>query len=199
MLFRSDAASDDGPPPWMDEAPPEDSYDFAAADPGDDDLPTPRAASQSAAPVASAPAAPAARAERIEVRRTPSGDRWAEVVAALTDGGKVVALVRELALQAELQSVDGDVWRLVVERESLRAQPLLEKLQAQVREVLNQPALRLEAVAGVAQDSPARREAELTQRRQWEAEEVFQGDPLVRGLLARFDSARIVAGSIRPQ
>jgi DNA polymerase-3 subunit gamma/tau len=192
-----DAAADDGPPPWMDEAPPEDGYDFAAADTGDDDLPMPRASATP--PAASAPAAPAARAERIEVKRTPSGDRWAEVVAALTDGGKVVALVRELALQAELQSVDCDVWRLVVERESLRAQPLLEKLQAQVREVLNQATLRLEAVAGVAQDSPARREAELTQRRQWEAEEVFQGDPLVRGLLARFDSARIVAGSIRPQ
>ena len=58
--------------------------------------------------------------------------------------------------------------------------------------------IRLQAVAGVAQDSPALRETERLARRQREAEEVIQSDPLVQSLLAQFSTARIVPGSIKP-
>ena len=158
-----------------------------------------------ASPIATQATAPAVIQTIVQrVARTAMGDRWAAQVARLQADGLVQALVRELALQAELTAVDsladapGEVWRLTVEREPLRAQGLVDKLQAVMRQACGQPALRLEVAAGVAQDSPARREAEQIAQRQAEAERLIHEDPLVQAMLAQFSTARIVSGSIKP-
>ena len=143
-----------------------------------------------AAPRAVAPPADAALA-----------DRWAALVAELDRQQAIAALTRELALQADLVGVDESVsppcWRLRVAREALRAAPPREKLQAALAEHLGQ-ALRLEVEAGTALDSPALREAAERERRQHEAEQTIQQDPLVRELLSQYPTARIVPGSIKP-
>ena len=154
-----------------------------------------------AAPATSAPAPIAASADP-RVQRTALGDRWAEVVASLNSANAITALVRELAMQAELISIDaaeggGERWGLKVERETLRAPTLSEKLQAALVAHTGQN-IKIEASAGVPDDSPARRDAEAAALRQREAEAIIHNDPLVQAMLAQFSTARIVPGSIRP-
>ena len=193
----SPAASE--PPAWLDEVPPPDG-ELAAP------------------PVAATPQrnGPARGVVELEVRdsapqlltpemQTALGDRWAEAVARLNHKQAINALVRELAMRAELVAADAaaepggpECWRLRVERESLRTAPLREKLQAALDEHLDAPAPRIELVAGVAVDSPARRETADKERRQREAEQAIHDDPLVREVLAQFKTARIVPGSIKP-
>jgi len=113
--------------------------------------------------------------------------------------GDVLALVRELALQAECAAIDGDDARirLRVERESLRHPAHAEKLQAALAALLGH-AVALEVEAGAVGDTPARREQRLREQRQREAEALIRDDPLVRELTAQFKTARIVPGSIKP-
>ena len=169
--------TDPEPPPWVDEAPPDEAEPLTTA----------------AAPVADSrqPAPPE------PILRTPLGDRWAAVVARLVERQAVTALVRELAVQGELVAIDASTWRLRVERESLRAAPLRDKLQASLAELLGEP-VQLETESGVAADSPARRDAAERERRQREAEQIIHGDPLVQELMGQFKTARIVPGSIKP-
>jgi DNA polymerase-3 subunit gamma/tau len=119
----------------------------------------------------------------------------------LTRQGAIAALVRELAMQAELVQRSGvggrTVWRLRVERESLRATALRDKLQAVLQPVLGEP-VDLELVAGQAQDSPALREAATRAQAQQQAELTITADPVVRDLMTQFKTARIVPGSIKP-
>ncbi|HEX7383224.1 MAG TPA: DNA polymerase III subunit gamma/tau [Burkholderiaceae bacterium] len=154
------------------------------------------APAETASPVAAAPAAPGSPPAAAVADRSPA-DRWAEVVARLIEAGAVAALVRELALQAQCVAIDGERWRLRVERESLRTPALADKLQAALAALLGAP-LRLEVEAGVASDSPALREAALRERRQHEAERIIQDDPLVQSMLQQFKTARIVPGSVKP-
>lgn len=102
-------------------------------------------------------------------------------------------------MQAELVALDEPAgrWRLRVERESLRAIALRDKLQAALAEALGTP-VALELEAGVAADSPARRDAAERERRQREAEQTIHNDPVVRELMSQFSTARIVPGSIKP-
>jgi DNA polymerase-3 subunit gamma/tau len=188
------------PPPWLDEAPPLDDDATVAT------LVRPEAvvreAPQREAAVAPVQAPAVAQPAPVTTfERTPLGDRWAGVVAGLAERSLVSALVRELAMQAELVAVqpqaEGELWQLRVERESLRAQPLRDKLQAAL-ETLMQPAPRLEIAAGAVQDTPARRDAAAREQRQREAEEIIRNDPLVRELSAQFKTARLVPGSIKP-
>jgi DNA polymerase-3 subunit gamma/tau len=191
-------AREDEPPPWMDEAPFEGEVVATASAPAP--TPTP---SKPQGPAANAvPPAAAAAPSQPALQRTPLGDRWAEVVAALVAGNAVTALARELAMQAELVQVDaddgsGERWMLRVERETLRAPTLSDKLQAALRAHTGR-ASRIEVVAGTPADSPARREAEAAAQRQRDAEAIIHGDPLVQAMLAQFSTARIVPGSIRP-
>lgn len=199
----------------MDEAPPLD-WDGAASEGGATDdagllLPptsrptsmpervAPAHQSRPAAPVAAATSAPA-----VAVARTALGDRWAELVAAMARAGSISALARELAMQAQLSAIEpladgaGELWRLTVERETLRAPGLADKLLLALKAATGQADLRLDVVAGVAQDSPARRDVEQTALRQAEAERLIHEDPLVQAMLAQFSTARIVPGSIKP-
>jgi DNA polymerase-3 subunit gamma/tau len=163
--------------------------------------------------VAPAVSAPAARYETAPTPvQTPAqtlpasahtalGDRWAGLVQRLCEQGAVTALVRELALQSGLREVDARSapprWQLVVERETLRAPALRDKLAAALAAEIGQP-VALDLEAGVPEDTPARREAAERQRRQAAAEETIRNDPVVRELMSQFKTARIVPGSIQP-
>jgi DNA polymerase-3 subunit gamma/tau len=135
------------------------------------------------------------------VQRTALGERWSDVIRPLIASGSIVALLRELALQAELVGIDqGDeppVWRLRVERESLRVDSLRDKLQAAVGAALGAP-VRLVIEAGAVQDTIARRDTEAREAAQRDAEQLIRSDPAVRELMAQFSTARIVPGSIKP-
>jgi DNA polymerase-3 subunit gamma/tau len=152
------------------------------------------------APVAQSTAVEAV--EAIEATADPAlGDRWTALVAGLIEAGSVQALARELAWSAALLVIDErstpPTWRLAVEREPLRNPVLRDKLAAALAEALGTP-LQLELVPGRADDSPARRDAAARARRQAEAEQAIQADPVVRELLATYPGARIVPGSIKP-
>ncbi|NML15389.1 DNA polymerase III subunit gamma/tau [Azohydromonas caseinilytica] len=197
---RSPSAALQEPPSWHDEVPPWDDEPGGwqpGAAPETEPADFPLADEPALAVPAASPARPQAAVEAApELAPTVLGERWTGVVQQL----RLVALVRELAMQAELVAVeeaDAPLWRLRVERESLRNPALCEKLQTALREVVH-PALRLEVEAGKAQDSPALREAAERDRRQRQAERIIQDDPLVQQMLQRYPTARIVPGSIKP-
>ncbi|MEO8156129.1 MAG: DNA polymerase III subunit gamma/tau [Rhizobacter sp.] len=132
---------------------------------------------------------------------TPEGDRWAEVVSQMVDAGSISALVRELAMQSQCLSVDDKaepaVWRLRVERETLRATAQRDKLQAALSELLKR-VVQLEVEHGAASDTPAQRAGAERARRQTEAEQIIHNDPLVQALMQQFKTARVVPGSVKP-
>jgi len=170
------------PPPWLDAPPADDEVS----------IPAPAPARADAAAAAS-PATPWVRTEW--------GDRWSDAVRPLIADGSIAALVREMALQAELVAIDQvegvECWRLRVEREALRAEPLRDKLQAALQASRQVP-LRLLVEPGVAGDSLSRRDAKAREDAQREAEQLIRDDPAVRELMRQFSTARIVPGSIKP-
>ncbi|HJV96639.1 MAG TPA: DNA polymerase III subunit gamma/tau C-terminal domain-containing protein, partial [Albitalea sp.] len=174
---RMTVAAEEPPPPWLD-APPEDDEPVQAT-------------------VAAKPAVAVARAPL----RSALGDRWTDAVEQMIQQGSIGAMVRELALQSQCMAIgqEGDtaVWRLRVERETLRAAAQRDKLQAALAQWLGQP-VRLELEAGVAEDSPALRANAERERRQREAEQIIHDDPLVQALMAQYKTARIVPGSVKP-
>jgi len=189
------------PPPWVDDVVPDDDagpalvelivpQEVRAADPESRAIRRPN-------PVL--PVLPVLAA----LQPTELGGQWAALIRPLVAAGSVSAMVRELALQAELLAVvaadgGGRRWRLRVERETLRAPALALKLAAALQSALDEPA-QLVVEAGVAQDSIGRRDAVAREAAQREAEQTIQDDPAVRELMAQFPTARIVPGSIKPQ
>ena len=171
----------DEPPPWLDA-------------PFEDEVPA-------AALVAREPAAPSFNAQPAAFTPTALGTRWSELVRAMNDAERISAFARELAMQAQCVALDEQdtpvVCRLRVERETLRAAAPCEKLQAALGDTL-QRAVRLEVEAGVADDSPARRDVTERARRQAQAEQIIHDDPLVQALMAQYKTARIVPGSVKP-
>jgi DNA polymerase-3 subunit gamma/tau len=124
-------------------------------------------------------------------------DRWQALVEQLSDAGTISTLTRELAWQSGLERIDGARWTLRVERETLRASALAERLAAALTDLLDQP-LMLDVQPGIPADSPARREAAAQARRLREAEQRIEADPLVEDLRANFPGAHFVPGSIKP-
>ena len=178
-------AVDPEPPPWLDE--------LNKADDGQADGATTRPSVKSQ---------PSTAAETQPVLRTALGERWSQLMRPVAAAGSVTAMVRELAWQSELIAVEpgsdgNEIWRLQVERETLRAPMLRDKLQAALQAAQTQP-LVLEVVAGTAHDTIARRELEARAAAQRQAEQTIQSDPTVVELMAHFRTARIVPGSIRP-
>ncbi|MEP6873436.1 MAG: DNA polymerase III subunit gamma/tau [Burkholderiales bacterium] len=179
------------PPPWLDA-------------PFEDDLPEPAAVGARepdsvghiAAPLAATPATSTAA-----FVPTALGERWAELVRLMSDAGSISAFARELAVQAQCIALDEAATPIAcslrVERDSLRASAPCEKLQAALAALLGR-AVRLDVQGGVAEDSPARREAAERARRQAQAEQIIHDDPLVQALMAQYKTARIVPGSIKP-
>jgi DNA polymerase-3 subunit gamma/tau len=89
------------------------------------------------------------------------------------------------------------VWRLRVERETLRAPAQRDKLQAALSQLAGN-AVRLELEPGPSEDSPALRAVAERERRQRVAEQTIHNDPLVQALMSQYKTARIVPGSIKP-
>ena len=131
----------------------------------------------------------------------PLSDRWAELVGQLQARGLIAALVRELAIQAQcIAHEDGgthSLWRLRVERESLRSDNLRERLAQALSDLLGHEA-RLELERGVAFNTPAQRDQVARELRQQRAEQLISGDPLVQQLMQQYPGARLVPGSIQP-
>ncbi len=189
------ARESDGPPPWVVDAwPPSD--DDTAAGPAPEPQPLPDTVEGGA----SAPSAATPAADGLAI--TALGELWSDTVRPLIRQGLIAALVRELALQAELVQVQpldggGRRWRLHVARETLRAQGLADKLLSAMQAVLAEP-VALDIEPGLATDSIALRDAAAREAAQQEAEALVHGDPLVKELMAQFRTARIVPGSIKP-
>ncbi len=131
----------------------------------------------------------------------PLSDRWAEIVGQLQARGLIAALVRELAIQAQcIAHEDGgahSLWRLRVERESLRSDNLRDRLAQALSELIGHEA-RLELERGVAFNTPAQRDQVARELRQQRAEQLISGDPLVQQLMKQYPGARLVPGSIHP-
>jgi len=188
------------PPAWLDEAPfegEEAAVDGTASMRPDDE---PGGNSPTASGRMPSPAAPAAPTVPALVP-TELGERWAQLVGQMAEAGRITALARELAMQSECIAVQESaggpaVWRLRVEREMLRAPAHRDKVQAALAEALGRP-VELVVELGAAADSPALRAAALRLRRQAEAEQIIQNDPLVQSLMQQFKTARIVPGSVR--
>ncbi|MBL8348857.1 MAG: DNA polymerase III subunit gamma/tau [Burkholderiaceae bacterium] len=183
------------PPPWLDEElPAEDSPADSGRSASPDDARTDgEPPARRTVPVT--PPVPALQA-------TALGDQWAATVRPLLAAGSVTALVRELALQAELLAVapraeGGRRWRLRVERETLRNPALAAKLGVALQDALGE-ATEVDVEAGVALDSIARRDGAAREAAQQQAEQLIRSDPVVLALMAQFDTARIVPGSIKP-
>ena len=136
---------------------------------------------------------------------TPSNaalsDRWSNLLKALDARGAVSGMVREVAWQAGAVALDessaGHLWQLVVESESLRADAQRDKLAAALTAEVGVP-VSLSLRAGVPDDSPAKRDAQLRAQRQTRAEESIRSDPVVVELMNQFKGARVVPGSIKP-
>ncbi|MFN4003376.1 MAG: DNA polymerase III subunit gamma/tau [Hylemonella sp.] len=149
-----------------------------------------------AVPVRQAPQAradaPAAAATLVP---TEEGGFWHQVVQQLIASEAIAALVRELALQAQLVARDSDQWLLRVERESLNTATSRERLQAALQ-AAGYP-VRLVVEVGRVTDNPARRNAAVSAQRQQAAERLIREDPFVQAMMRDF-GAQIVPGSIRP-
>lgn len=126
---------------------------------------------------------------------TPEGDFWQGVVQDLVQREAVTALVRELALQAQLVGRDEGHWMLRVERESLNQPSSRERLKAALHAAGHVVDLSVEV--GPVTDSPARRNAHAAAQRQQAAEQIIYNDPFVQQMQRDF-GAKIVPGSIKP-
>ncbi len=138
------------------------------------------------------------------LQATPLGDDWAALVQGLVGAELIAALVRELALQSELQSQADGVWTLRVERQSLNHAGACDKLLQAIQslhalpDAAAAPALtRLMVEVGAVTDTPARRNTAAQTERQRQAEEVIENDPFVQDMVRQW-GARVVPGSIRP-
>jgi len=205
---RSQASSSEAPPwddippgepdGWADNEPPMPMDEMVSSSrPGEQDEP---AWADSEPTAAQAPAVRAVSLSLPAPGEDPLGERWGALVNELNAKGLVTALVRELAMQAQClaQSDQGGEshWRLQVERENLRSDALRERLSQAMGQVLAVPVV-LEIGAGKAFNTPAQREQVAREQRQFAAEDLIQGDPLVQSLLATFPGARIAHGSIK--
>ncbi len=209
------AVADDGDPPWALDEPDELLDDLpsptrgragnapppaqrarpapAELEPEYDGEPAPvtRAQAQSVAPP---PALPA-------FERTALGTKWYGLIRQCAEAGKLIAMVRALAMQSELVAcepgADASTWRLRVSLETLRNPALADKLGGILRELTGE-SLQLAVEMGDAQDTPLKRDAAEADRKQRAAIDEIQSDATVRALLAQFQTARILPGSVKP-
>ena len=123
------------------------------------------------------------------------GDFWHALVQDMVAREAVAALVRELALQAQLVDKQADQWTLRVESETLGQSGARDRLQNALAEAGH--AVRLVVEIGRVADSPSRRNAIAAAQRMKAAEALVMADPFVQEMMRDF-GARIVPGSIKP-
>jgi DNA polymerase-3 subunit gamma/tau len=128
------------------------------------------------------------------------GDAWQAAVQKLQTEGLIAALTRELAMQSQCLAVDEGqrVWRLRVDKETLRSAANIERLQTALATSLGWPSVEITLEPGAVEDSPALREAAAQKHRQREADDTIHNDVEVKALMQQFNTARIVPGSIKP-
>ena len=126
--------------------------------------------------------------------RSAEGDFWFDTVTQLVKAEAINALVRELALQAQLVARDADQWLLRVERESLRQGNLADRLAAALQAAGH--AVRLAVEIGPVDDSVSMRHAAEASRRQREAEQIIRDDPFVQQMVRDF-GGKIVPGTLK--
>jgi DNA polymerase-3 subunit gamma/tau len=125
------------------------------------------------------------------------GDHWASLVAQLISKDAIKSIVRELALQSQLQSQQGLDWTLRVESASLTNAAVVDKLQAAINAHRSpDDAVRLTTEMGPVEDTPVRRNQAAAQARQQHAEALIHSDPLVRDMVQNW-GAKVVPGSIK--
>jgi DNA polymerase-3 subunit gamma/tau len=128
-------------------------------------------------------------------------ERWIAVARSLIARGTVTAMTRELVMQAGCVRIEPQAsppcWVLQVERETLRQNGYRDRLLSALQTLPEVGELSLQIQVGPVSDSLAKRDAADRARKQVEAEQTIQADPLVQNLLARFAQSRIVPGSIR--
>jgi len=188
---------------WPDVPPIEDMPPWEALDDVPMRAPDPQTTPIQSLPVVEPVPAATTAASRTEVLKRPQaplqptaeGDFWYGVVQALVSSDAVTALVRELALQSQLLSREGGVWRLGVDSESLARPATCERLQAALQAAGH--SVRLQVSQATVTDSPAKRNAQAAAAKMDSAIELIQNDPLVQALVRDFD-AKIVPGSIQP-
>jgi len=129
------------------------------------------------------------------VQASGEGDFWHALVRDLVARDAVAALVRELALQAQLVARNASGWTLRVENEALAHAGVSERLQAALAEAGHPVSLTVEV--GPVADSPARRNAIAAARRLKAAEALLMADPFVQEMMRDF-GAKIVPGSVKP-
>ncbi len=155
-----------------------------------------------AAPVSQAAPAPVGLPTTTEtVVSGADQERWIAVARSLITQGAVTAMTRELVMQAGCVRIDTQTsppcWVLQVERETLRQNGYRDRLLSALQAHLEVGELSLQIQVGPVSDSLAKRDAADRARKQVEAEQTIQTDPVVQNLLARFPQSRIVPGSIR--
>lgn len=166
-------------------------------------LPSVKATPATPPPAQAAPPAPVAESAPppFDPAATALADRWYAAAKSLRERGLVSGLTETLAMHSGLQHIDDSStpprWTLRVERETLRAPALRDKLAAALAQGLGQ-ALDIELEAGIPDDSPHKRDTAERARRQAAAVAAIEADPVVRELLSQYGTARIVPGSIKP-
>jgi DNA polymerase-3 subunit gamma/tau len=138
--------------------------------------------------------ASAAQATPVLVR-TEEGDFWHATVQQLIAADAITAMVRELALQAQLVARDTDQWILRVERESLNQPATRERLTNALQAAGF--GVKLVVEVGRVSDSPSRRNQAHAAEKQLVAEQIIFEDPFVQSMMRDF-GAKIVPGSIKP-
>ena len=126
---------------------------------------------------------------------TEEGDFWHATVQQLIAADAITAMVRELALQAQLVARDTDQWILRVERESLNQPATRERLTSALQAAGF--GVKLVVEVGRVSDSPSRRNQAHTAEKQLAAEKIIFEDPFVQSMMRDF-GAKIVPGSIKP-
>ena len=162
---------------------------------------SPPVMSPTAVPDAAADLADAAPESVVSVAPNALGDAWSDLVGRLVAAEVIGALVRELALQSELQSQQllqgASVWALRVERQSLNQPAACEKLQLAMQTLLNaEPPIKLVVDVGPVTDTPARRNAAAQLERQQQAEALIHTDPFVQDMVRNW-GGKVVLGSIK--
>ena len=164
-------------------------------------LPATTGTSVQDASAAAADAEPVASERVVDAAPSALDDIWSDLVGRLVAAEAIGALVRELALQSQLQSQQilqgSSVWTLRVERQSLNQPAACEKLQMAMQTLLNaEPPIKLLVEMGPVTDTPARRNAMAQLERQRQAEVIIHTDPFVQEMVRNW-GGKVVPGSLK--
>ena len=185
--------ADDEPPEWLQNPPPDDSFD---PDEADDELDIAQYLGDWEPAEASA-AVPPGAAEQVSDLPAATGlaARWLELYPALG----VTGLTQSIAAHCQLMAIEGAVWRLHLDpgHSALYNENHRQRIQGALCELEGQQLTLEVLVQAPDQETPAVAAARRRVARQQEAEASIHADPLVQALINDF-AAQICADSIRP-